>query len=1325
MDKERQKAYLTLINSLLNSPSSKANSILNANQALVDAGLVITMKMSAIYQAQEGYLGAAEFLNRLADFLANNLGLLPSTSTTPSLLPKPELQLNFLLQVLQATAENYSNSQVVYSLLQANLDKLDDNFATVLQKWTTATLHEVEAEEAEHIATIILLFGNLIQEFPLGNQAINIEIAITCFKIFAIVITRQVNPLGWAESQYNLGNAYLKRINSDKADNVEVAIKYYLASLEVRTLNRTSKDIAQQWADTQNNLGNAYLARIHGDRTENGEVAIRYFFKGLEIYDEENFPSSKNFIMTSYRIAEALNLSSTSALYRLPTIQSQVFFLLQILLLFLALGFNQINLQLAHPILQANVDKLDDKFAKLLQKWAENTLRNTEPEHAQLIAVTLTLFSNHILKISLASRGSKVEIAIVGYKIASTVFTRDAYPEQWAATQDGLGTAYCEKFQGDRAENLEWAIEHYKLALQVIKPKKIPQTWGLIQNNLATVYLERIRGERAENVELAITACELALQVCKPESFPQEWSQIKYNLGNAYRHRIRGNPADNIELAIAAYKDALQVRTREALPEKWAMTQNSLGEAYRTRKYGNLSQNIEKAIAAYKFALQVYTQHDFPEHWATIQHNIGTAYMSIVEIEERVRDERVKYVEDAIKAFEDALQVRTRETLPEKWAMTQQNLGGAYSYLYKNSQEGVENLEAAIRSFLAALDVYTREGFPRNYVTTQFNLGNLYQYVKQLNKAYNTFADAIDTLEFLREEILSGSSMEEDKQKLAEEWNQLYQGMVEVCVELGYYNQAIEYVERSKARNLVELIASLNFHPKGDIPVTIIKELNRLRLEIATEQRWLQLNEAANRGERDLLTGELKQPIDSFKATLPDLSKLNQLWQQLDELISREITPIDPNFRFAQKVESISFSEIQKLTVEKTAIVEWYITGKKLFAFIVTPQSLTPIVWQSSEEDLQTLGNWYVQYLLTYNLEKDISSQILSQLKETTWQAKLASHLQHLTELLHLDEILSYIPPSIGQLVLIPNQFLHLFPLHALEGKRLMIKGESEEYYTATGCLLELFPGGVRYAPSCQLLQQTQAKHCPNFDSLFAVQNPTQDLVYSNLEVETIQKYFKYKQILKKEDANKTNFDRYRQSQNDQEQGLTLGNAHCLHFSCHGYFHLENPLLSALVLTDSRLPDDRYIDLTKCLTLVDLFTLDLSSCRLVTLSACETGLTENYKSHSDQYIGLPSGFLVAGATSVVSSLWTVSDFSTAFLMAKFYENLQIQSSVAIALNQAQLWIRDITGVELCQWIQEKQLPLDPTQKLRFRRIPANSQPFRDPFYWAAFCAMGQ
>ena len=79
-------------------------------------------------------------------------------------------------------------------------------------------------------------------------------------------------------------------------------------------------------------------------------------------------------------------------------------------------------------------------------------------------------------------------------------------------------------------------------------------------------------------------------------------------------------------------------------------------------------------------------------------------------------------------------------------------------------------------------------------------------------------------------------------------------------------------------------------------------------------------------------------------------------------------------------------------------------------------------------------------------------------------------------------------------------------------------------------------------------------------------------------------------------------------------------------------------------------------DLDKCLTLDKIFALKLEKCRLVTLSACETGLID-FNNTSDEYIGLPSGFLLAGSPSVVSSLWKVNDLSTSFLMIKFYENL--------------------------------------------------------------------
>ncbi|MEG5163764.1 CHAT domain-containing protein [Microcoleus sp. AT3-A2] len=86
------------------------------------------------------------------------------------------------------------------------------------------------------------------------------------------------------------------------------------------------------------------------------------------------------------------------------------------------------------------------------------------------------------------------------------------------------------------------------------------------------------------------------------------------------------------------------------------------------------------------------------------------------------------------------------------------------------------------------------------------------------------------------------------------------------------------------------------------------------------------------------------------------------------------------------------------------------------------------------------------------------------------------------------------------------------------------------------------------------------------------------------------------------------------------------------------------------------------------LTASEIFNLRLNA-ELVVLSACNTG---RGRITGDGIIGLSRSFIAAGVPSVVVSLWSVSDESTAELMGEFYRQMQLTPDIAQALRKAML-----------------------------------------------------
>lgn len=1033
--------------------------------------------------------------------------------------------------------------------------------------------------------------------------------------------------------------------------------------------------------------------------------------------EKGNQEAQELLLTLAVQLSEKLEISITENTSATATPLEYLTFLTQVLQ---ATHESKNDPEIIYPILQENLSKLDRGLAETLETWAISTLVEIKPEEAHSIAADIVNFSNQIQEFTLGDKANNLEIAITGYKVALTVYNNASKAHQWVSVINNLGTAYINRIYGDKSVNIEQAIEIYQQALKLIYQEESPQDWAITQNNLGNAYIQRIEGDKAKNIEQAITAYEKALQIITKENLPQQWATIHNNLANTYLTRITGKVGDNIELAIASYQQALQIINQEENPLDRAITQNNLGNAYLNRMTENVEENIEQAIAAYQQALKIINRENKPHHWAKIQKNMGTAYLNrftgkvsqnielaiaayqqalaeitpidslldwvIISINlgtaylHRDTAEIVENIELSIAAYQQVLQVINPETFALWWGIIQKNLGDAYSYkVIENIANFHQNIELAITAYQQALNIFTVENFPLECLQIYHKLGDIEFKQENWQLAIESYQVAIKLLEITQ----SLANTEISYKEMLAESIYMYGNIVECYINIGQYEQALEYVEASRSRRLVELIMINDIYQEEE-KSTEVEEYYDLQQQIN------QLNFDTTRINKPITVGsqfsikEIKSENREKIALLRE--KEQQIWQKIrssNRVLAEQL-----------QITYLSCSEIQQLVKDdKTAIIDFYSTRNNTYIFLVTQQQLTVHICQG--EGIDKLQTWIHDNWLKLYAENS-----------SEWQKKMEAFLSELSEKLELNQLIKQLN-EIKELIIIPHLYLHQIPFAALPVTR-----KKETKY-----LCDYFR--LRILPSCQILsycsERYSKQHAPrslitNPRKIGIVESPIDNKCYTRYECETLANMYLISPQKRLQ---------YRQATINNYQNF-IQQLQVLHSSHISQVNLINPLASKVKLFDG----DILLSKVFAWRLPELFD--------VFLSHCEINL--NQTEIADDILTFASAFISAGARHVISSLWSVEDLATALFCLFYYQNRQ-KYNCSEALQKAQNKLRYLTGTQLSSYKKqlegylEQYMKHENSEKIQQKTellswFCQQSFPFTHPYYWAGFISQG-
>jgi CHAT domain-containing protein len=499
-----------------------------------------------------------------------------------------------------------------------------------------------------------------------------------------------------------------------------------------------------------------------------------------------------------------------------------------------------------------------------------------------------------------------------------------------------------------------------------------------------------------------------------------------------------------------------------------------------------------------------------------------------------------------------------------------------------------------------------------------------------------------------------------------------YNNYIQLLVERNQSEQALNVLERSRARSLLETLAAAHVDIRKGVSPNLLEKERALQAEI----------EFKTNSRVQVLAG--KHAEEQAVSIEQEIKELLRQYQEVED----QIRVSSPAYAALTQPRPLSAKEIQQKVLDPSSLLLEYALGEeRSFVFAVGPASLA-VYELPKRDDLEAAARPVHDLLAARSRapkgesaaqrarrlqDADVRYPEAAQRLSRMILGPVAPLLQGKRLLIVRDGILEYVPfaalPSpvedarLAPLI-VDHEIVNLPSASVLQVLRQQEAGRPKAEKAIAVLADPVFQANDSRIKNPGMLAEPSDPDLLRSGSEVGALDGQLNfprLLFSRKEAEAILKEAPPKGALKALDFN---------ASLATASGTKLSQYRIVHFATHGLLNSLHPELSGLVLS---LVDEHGRSQPGFLSLETIYNMTLPV-DLVVLSACETGLGKEIQ--GEGLLGITRGFMYAGASRVVASLWNVNDAATAQLMAKFYNGIfkdHLQPAAALRRAQVEMW----------------------------------------------------